>query len=194
VLVNGEAVEGRVVDLINNAGSYLSALGYGGDYGFLAPDGPDFDAPADRFAACGAAMAVRAETFARLGDFAASFFAYYEDLDWCWRAQLAGLRVRYEPAATVRHVRSVSTGSEPRFAAMAARNRLHCLARNAPLGVVCWQVRQTRGSPGPPGARRATLARVARGLGERRFLARHWVLSPVEVFARWAAVGETWAT
>ncbi|HEY3241165.1 MAG TPA: glycosyltransferase, partial [Acidimicrobiia bacterium] len=133
VLINGERVEGRVVELVNNAGSYLSAEGHAGDYGFLAHDGPAFDEPADRFAACGAAMVVRAETLGRLGGFAGSFFAYYEDTDWCWRAQLAGLRVRYEPGTVVRHVRSVSTGPNLNVKLLAARNRLHCLARNAPL-------------------------------------------------------------
>ncbi len=193
VLINGEPVQGPVVDLLNSAGSYLSTEGHGGDYGFGARDGPFFDEPVDRFAACGAAMAARAETFARLGGFAASFFAYYEDLDWSWRAQLAGMRVRYEPGAVVRHVRSVSTGSDPRFSVMAARNRLHCLARNAPLGVVRWQFRRTREPGSPTGLRRAAAARIARGLGERRTLSRHWARTPGEVFSRWAGVGETWA-
>ncbi len=192
VLINGEGVDGAVVDLVNNAGSYLSAEGHGGDYGFAAHDGPAFDQPADRFAACGAAMAVRAETFARLGGFAGAFFAYYEDLDWCWRAQLAGLRVRYEPGSVVRHVRSVSTGTEPRFQLLSARNRLHCLARNAPLGLLRWQVRRT-GEPGTlPGLRRSLLTRIPRGLAERRLLARRWTRTPGEVFSQWAGVGETW--
>ncbi|MGH9000740.1 MAG: glycosyltransferase family 2 protein, partial [Acidimicrobiia bacterium] len=101
---------GRDADVVNNAGSYLSQLGYGGDFGFQAADGPAFDVPRECFAACGAAMVFRAETFARVGGFAASFFAYYEDTDWCWRARLAGLRVRYEPEPAVRHVGGVTTG------------------------------------------------------------------------------------
>ena len=55
-------------------------------------------------------MVVRAETFARLGGFAESFFAYYEDFDWCWRARLAGLKLGYEPSGVVRHVGGASSG------------------------------------------------------------------------------------
>jgi GT2 family glycosyltransferase len=194
VLINGERVEGEVVELINNAGSYLSAEGHAGDYGFLAHDGPAFDEPADRFAACGAAMAVRAETFRRLGTFAGPFFAYYEDTDWCWRAQLAGLRMRYEPGTVVRHVRSVSTGPNLNVGLLAARNRLHCLARNAPLDLLRWQVRRTREPGTVPGLRRALLTRLPRGLAERRRLARHWNRMPAEVFSQWAGVGETWSS
>jgi GT2 family glycosyltransferase len=195
VLVDGEPVTAvRTVDIINNAGSYLSAEGHGGDYGFRTPDGPPFDLAGDRFSACGAAVAFRAETFRRLGGFAAAYFAYYEDTDWCWRAQLAGLRIRYEPAATVRHVGGVSTGGEldARVKLLAARNRIHTLARNAPLPVLRHQVKRTREPGQPPGLRRALATRVPRGLAERVRLSRRWQRSPAEVFAQWAGVGETW--
>jgi GT2 family glycosyltransferase len=195
VRINGEPVEGsRVVNLINNAGSYLSAEGHGGDYGFETPDGPAFDEPADRFAACGAALAARTETFRRLGPLAGSFFAYYEDTDWCWRARLAGLRIRYEPTGVVRHVRGVSTGgaSDRRVQFLGARNRLHCLARNAPLAILRWQLRRSLERDQPAGLGRALASRIPRGLAERQLLARRWVLSPSEVFRRWAGVDESW--
>jgi hypothetical protein len=196
ILVDGEAVETiRHVELINNAGSYLSAEGHGGDYGFIAPDDGGFDQAADRFAVSGAAMMARRETFARLGLFATPFFAYYEDLDWCWRAQLAGMRVRYEPQSIVRHVGGVSTGgplsSRVRF--LAARNRMHTLARNAPLHVLWWQLRRPPPEFPPAGLDRALATRLPRGLLERRRLARRWKRSPAEVWSQWAGVGEGWS-
>lgn len=195
VLLDGEPVAGRVervVDLVNNAGSYLSAEGHGGDYGFETPDGPSFAEARDCFAACGAAMVFRRETWARLGPFPASFFAYNEDTDWCWRARLAGLRIRYEPAAVVRHVRGFSTGGAARFRLMAARNRYHMLARNAPIPLLRAQVGRLGEPHQPPGLTRAAWPRVLRGLAERPRLARGWRLSPAEVFGAWAGVGETW--
>ena len=184
------------VTLINNAGSYLSTEGWSGDYGYLTPDDGRFDAPAERFGACGAAMAARAETFARVGPFAASFFAYYEDVDWCWRARLAGLTARYEPAGVVRHVGGVSTGGPlaTSVKGLAARNRLLCLARNAPLGVAAAELRKAlRGVPEPvPGLRRAVGTRLPAVLAGRPVLARRRTRSPAEVWRRWAGVDETW--
>lgn len=195
VLIDGETLGPRavrIVDLVNNAGSYLSAEGHGGDYGFETPDGPAFATARDCFAACGAGMAFRRDTWEQVGPFPASFFAYNEDTDWCWRARLAGLRIRYEPSAVIRHVREFSTGGADRFRLMAARNRYHMLARNAPLPVLRWQLRRLGEPHQPPGLSRTAWPRVARGLAERIRLSRSWRVPPAEVFAAWAGVEETW--
>ena len=65
------------------------------------------------------------------------FFAYNEDTDWCLRARLAGLRILYDPDASVRHrLSATSQGpSSPMVRLLAQRNALLCLVRNAPLGV-----------------------------------------------------------
>ena len=182
------------VRLINNAGSYLSSEGWGGDYGYLSPDDGRFDVPAERFGACGGAMVTRAETLAGVGPFAASFFAYYEDVDWCWRARLAGLRAVYEPAGVVRHVGGVTSGGPlaARVKGLAARNRLLCLVRNAPLGVAAGQVRRALGDGGEPALRREMATHLPAALAGRTSLARRRRLSSGEVWERWAGVDETW--
>ena len=194
LVIDGQSVTPqRPVELINNAGSYLSANGFGGDYGFGAPDDGRFDLSAERFATTGAAMAARAETFARIGGLAESYFAYYEDLDWCWRARLAGLRCVYDPASTVRHVGGASTGgpAADRVRRLAARNRLQTLARNAPLPVLWSQLRNPVDRPESkmvvPIARR-----VLRGLAERPRLSRAWSAAPREVWNAWAGRDEIW--
>jgi GT2 family glycosyltransferase len=181
---------------INNAGSYLSSHGHGGDYGYLAavgPPGGPFDQPAERFGATGAAMVVRAETFRRLGGLAESFFAYYEDTDWCWRARLAGLAIRYEPTGVVHHVGGASTGGPfvARVRFLAARNRLHMLARNAPLSVVRSELRSPVDRPSS-GMALPLASRVSRGLVERRRLSRHWTRTPAELWTTWAGRDEHW--
>jgi GT2 family glycosyltransferase len=195
VCCNGERVEVQaVVDLVNNAGSYLSAEGYGGDYGHETPDGGAFDEARDCFAASGAAMVTTADALQRIGPFAGSFFAYYEDTDWSWRAQLGGMRIRYEPGAVVRHLRGATTGGErsPRVQFFAARNRLLTLTRNAPLPVVATQLRAATRAPSWPLIRRSLFRRVPGGLAQRRHLARKWRRSPEDVWAQWAGVGERW--
>ena len=182
------------VHLVNNAGSYLSSEGWAGDYGYLSPDDGRFDEPAERFGACGGAMVTRAATLAAVGPFAASFFAYYEDVDWCWRARLAGLRAVYEPAGVVRHVGSVTSGGPlaATVKAMAARNRLLTLARNAPLAVAADQTRRALAPGSERGLRRAVAVRLPAALAARAALARGRRRPPGEVWRRWAGVDETW--
>ncbi len=45
-----------------------------------------------------------------VGDFDEDFFAFYEDVDWNLRAQLAGLSCRYVPSAVVYHMGSATIG------------------------------------------------------------------------------------
>lgn len=197
LVINGEPAPVRqIVTLVNNAGCYLSAEGYGGDYGFLSPDVHLFDEPADRFAASGVAMVTRQETLVRLGLFAPRFFAYYEDLDWSWRAQLAGMRIRYDPRAIVHHVGGVTSGGPAdqfvRF--LAARNRILALARNAPTAVLARQIVNAWVREPPPGLRRSLGVRLPEALTQRRGLSGSWRRRPLDVWRQWAAVGETWPT
>ncbi len=59
--------------------------------------------------ACGGNMAVRRSAWESLGGFDDDYFAYTEDVDFGWRAWLAGFDHQYEPGATVFH-RSGATG------------------------------------------------------------------------------------
>jgi hypothetical protein len=60
----------------------------------------------------GCALAVRRTALRDLGDelLDPGFFAYWEDTDLCARARARGWRVRYEPAAVVRHRVGASLG------------------------------------------------------------------------------------
>lgn len=138
IRVNGESVTPEeTFDMVNNAGQFLHPGGWCGDIGFGARDDGSFDVPADRFGACGAAMVARRETWERVGPLEESFFAYYEDVDWTWRARLANQRVRYEPSLVVRHVHAQTSLVGSRWwRFFVARNRLLCMVRNAPARVV----------------------------------------------------------
>lgn len=195
VRCNGEPVGvSDVVDLVNNAGSYLSTEGHGGDYGYDTPDRGAFDQARDCFAASGAALVTTADALHGIGPLASAFFAYYEDTDWSWRAQLAGMRIRYEPGAVVRHLRGATTGGEtnPRVQFFAARNRLLTLTRNAPLPVVAAQLRAAHRDGAWPLIRRSLVRRVPEALVQRQALSRKWLRSPADVWAQWAGVGERW--
>jgi GT2 family glycosyltransferase len=127
---------GPARDVVNNAGSRIVEGGYGGDRGFLAPDGPDFDEAVDVFAWCGGGVLLRREYLEDVGLFDERFFLYYEDTDLSWRGRARGWRYRYVPGSRIRHIHAASSGEGSAvFQHFVERNRLVMLTKNAPLGL-----------------------------------------------------------
>lgn len=62
-------------------------------------------------AATGAVMLVRGSVWSELQGFDESSFMYAEDRDLCWRARLAGHRVRFTPRAVFVHLGNASAGN-----------------------------------------------------------------------------------
>lgn len=65
-------------------------------------DKPD-DEPQEVDWVVGAAMLARREVYQQVGGLDEGYFMYSEELDWCYRAKLAGWRVVYFPGARVVH-------------------------------------------------------------------------------------------
>ena len=106
---------------LNSSGVEMHVTGIGWAGGFGEPA----DSLTERRevpAPSGTAMAVRADTFRRLGGFAEELFMYIEDLELGWRARIAGYRVIVEPAADVFH--EYEYGRNPRKNYFLERNRL----------------------------------------------------------------------
>lgn len=57
----------------------------------------------------GAALLVRREALEQCGGYDEGFFLYGEEVEWCRRLARGGWRGRYEPQATITHIRSAST-------------------------------------------------------------------------------------
>jgi GT2 family glycosyltransferase len=68
------------------------------------------DAVRDVFVAPGGCTLIRADLFEELGGYDSAMSAMAEDLDLCWRAQMAGARVVVAPDARVRHLEVLATG------------------------------------------------------------------------------------
>jgi GT2 family glycosyltransferase len=68
------------------------------------------DSVRDLFLVPGGFTLVRADLFSEIGGYDARIFAMGEDLDLCWRAQVAGARVVVAPAARVRHLQLLASG------------------------------------------------------------------------------------
>jgi GT2 family glycosyltransferase len=98
----------------------LRAVGASADKaGVVRPYGRDeldqeqHDAVRDVFVAPGGCTLVRADLFEALGGFDAGLAMFGEDLDLCWRAQVAGARVVVAPGARVRHREATVAGERP---------------------------------------------------------------------------------
>jgi GT2 family glycosyltransferase len=96
--------------VLDGAGDLLSWRGGGRRRGHGERDSGRYDSSEDVFGPCGGAALYRRSALQRVGDFDASYFAYYEDIDWSFRAQLVGLRCRYVPAAVLYHRGSATLG------------------------------------------------------------------------------------
>ena len=82
----------------------------------------------------GAAMMVRREAIDKAGMMPTCFFLYYEELDWSMMIRRAGYTIWYEPASTIYHKESQTTGqASPLRTYYTTRNRLFFVQRNSPL-------------------------------------------------------------
>ena len=91
-------------DVLQHVGLRVDQFGAADD--FVDPgerDQEQYDAVSDVFALPSACMLVRSALFASIGGFDPGMTRRVEDVDLCWRAQLAGGRVLVVPDATVRH-------------------------------------------------------------------------------------------
>ncbi|HET8590429.1 MAG TPA: glycosyltransferase family 2 protein [Nakamurella sp.] len=122
--------DGKTVD---STGDFLSV------WGIAFPR--DRDQPAEPvrpsgyvFSASGGASLYRATLFDRIGLFDEAYFAYFEDVDLSFRAQLAGLRVFYRSDAVTYHDQGSTSGRIPGFAVeQMFKNLPMLLVKNLPL-------------------------------------------------------------
>lgn len=102
------------------------AIGYG------ETDCGQYDSPHPTPYAHGAAMMVSRQALQRVGPMPECYFLYYEELDWSMMFRRAGYDIWYEPAVTIYHKESRSTGiGSPLKAYYITRNRLLFAQRNS---------------------------------------------------------------
>lgn len=127
------------------AGGWLDAYGYafsrGRVFDVLEKDEGQFNDTADIFWATGAAMFVRAEAYHKLGGLDGYFFAHMEEIDLCWRMQLAGYSIKCCPDSTVYHIGggTLPKGNK-RKVFLNFRNNLIMMAKNMPWGEKLWKI------------------------------------------------------
>jgi GT2 family glycosyltransferase len=90
------------------AGGLLDKYGYpfcrGRVMKTLEKDEGQYDTPTDVFWVTGACLMVRSSLWKKLGGLDERFFAHMEEIDFCWRLQLAGYQVTVVPESVVYHI------------------------------------------------------------------------------------------
>jgi hypothetical protein len=131
------AVDGRPLEIVQNAGSVIGPHGLGLNRGYHRPDGPAFGEPVDVPAWCGAAVLLRSSYLQDVGLLDPRWFLYYEDTDLAWRGLRRGWRYRYVPAARVAHAHSTTIGhGSALYDVQHTRNRILTVTKNAPRAEV----------------------------------------------------------
>jgi GT2 family glycosyltransferase len=108
---SGNLVGGERGPLLDSTGIYFTPSMRHFDRGSNRPDTGQYDRAEFVFGITGAALLCRREFIDDIrveGEFLdEDFFAYREDADLAWRAQLRGWKALYEPGATGGHIRQV---------------------------------------------------------------------------------------
>ena len=124
----------RFPEKIDDAGDFYCALGWAFARG-KDKDASGYQKPGRIFSACAGAALYRRELFETIGYFDEEHFAYLEDIDIGYRANIMGYRSEYAPKAVVYHAGSGFSGSRhnPFKVDLTARNSIYLIYKNMPV-------------------------------------------------------------
>ena len=124
-------------DIIDSAGDYYCALGWAYALGKDKPAGL-YTGKKMIFSACGGAALYRRCVFDEIGKFDEAHFAYLEDVDMGYRANIFGYKSMADMDAVVYHAGSGSSGSRYNEFKIrhSSRNSVYLIYKNMPLGQI----------------------------------------------------------
>lgn len=116
------------------AGGFIDRFGYpfarGRVLDVMEEDIGQYNNTAPIFWATGAALFVRSSVFHEVGGFDGEFFAHQEEIDLCWRMQIAGYRVFCCPQSVVYHVGGGTLPAGAQKLYLNFRNSIRMLRKN----------------------------------------------------------------
>ncbi len=129
--------DGKSFEYAGASGGFIDRFGFpfcrGRILSTIEEDRGQYDNATSIFWATGACMMVRSSLFHALKGFDDAFFAHMEEIDFCWRAQIAGNKIMCEPASVVYHVGGGTLpNNNPRKLYYNYRNSLYMLYKNLP--------------------------------------------------------------
>ena len=133
----------KMFEYAGAAGGWLDKYGYpfakGRIFDICEEDNGQYDQSEPVFWASGAALFIRSSVFHEMKGFDEYFFAHQEEIDLCWRIQLAGYKIYCCPSSVVYHI---GGGTLPRGNSLKTylnfRNNLIMMSKNLPLSKKIW--------------------------------------------------------
>lgn len=133
----------NIFEYAGAAGGWLDKYGYpfakGRIFDVCEEDKGQYDQCEPIFWASGAALFIRSKIFHEMQGFDEYFFAHQEEIDLCWRIQLAGYKIYSCPSSVVYHV---GGGTLPRGNSLKTflnfRNNRIMMSKNMPLSKKLW--------------------------------------------------------
>ena len=133
----------KIFEYAGAAGGWLDKYGYpfakGRVFDVCEEDNGQYDQSEPIFWASGAALFIRSKIFHAMEGFDEYFFAHQEEIDLCWRIQLAGHKIYSCPSSVVYHV---GGGTLPRGNSLKTylnfRNNRIMMSKNLPLSKKLW--------------------------------------------------------
>lgn len=127
------------------AGGWIDKYGYpfckGRIFEYCEEDLGQYQQTEPIFWASGAALLIRSSIFHEMRGFDGYFFAHQEEIDLCWRIQLAGYKIYSCPESVVYHI---GGGTLPKGSAkkifLNYRNNLVMLSKNMRLSEKIWKI------------------------------------------------------
>ena len=143
-LTNDKDVGISTSKLVDDRGEYLDSTGnLYTVWGLAYPRGrgelvsSKYDGREDVFGASGGASLYRVKMLEEVGLFDEDFFAYYEDVDISFRAQLAGWKVRYVPESVAYHQIGATSGKIKGFTTyQTIKNLPWIVVKDVPEGLI----------------------------------------------------------
>ena len=134
------SVSAKMVDLykkeiLDGAGDLYCALGWAFARGKGKNVDGNYEKEEEIFSACGGAVIYRKEVLDKIGKFDSNHFAYLEDCDLGYRAQIFGYRNFYTPNAVVYHAGSGVSGSKHNEfkVSLSSKNSIYLIYKNMPF-------------------------------------------------------------
>lgn len=136
-------VEPQNFEYAGAAGGWIDALGFpfcrGRILDTIESDEHQYDQNTRIFWASGAACIFRRNAFLEVGGFDGRFFAHQEEIDLCYRLQLAGYEVHFEHRSVVHHLGGGTLQYDSPFKlSLNLRNNLWMLLKNKPSTTLIW--------------------------------------------------------
>ena len=133
----------KMFEYAGAAGGWLDKYGYpfakGRVFDVSEEDRGQYDQSEPIFWASGAALFIRSSVFHEMKGFDEYFFAHQEEIDLCWRIQLAGYKIYSCPLSVVYHV---GGGTLPKGNSLKTylnfRNNRIMMSKNMPLSKKLW--------------------------------------------------------